>query len=136
MRYIMNKIAGFMYGRYGSDKLNIFIFVLWFIVAVIGIFTRSFIVSIIEILLIVLIFFRTFSRNIPKRQEENRKFIYIFQKVKSFFVLQGKKIKDIRTHRYIKCPYCRSQLRVKKRRGKHRIRCPKCGEEFEKNIVV
>ncbi|MGN1050787.1 MAG: zf-TFIIB domain-containing protein [Acutalibacteraceae bacterium] len=135
MRYIMDKISRFMYGRYGTDKLNLFIFVLWFIVAIVGLFTRSIVVSIIELLLIVLIFFRTFSRNIPRRQEENRKFIYAFQRVKSFFTLQGKKVKDRKTHRYVKCPYCKAQLRVRKRKGVHTIRCPKCGQEFEKNIL-
>ena len=30
---------------------------------------------------------------------------------------------DRKTHRYVKCPYCKAQLRVKYQRGKHKVHC-------------
>lgn len=37
---------------------------------------------------------------------------------------------DMKTHSYFKCPKCNAELRVPKGKGKIRITCPKCGEQF------
>ncbi len=40
------------------------------------------------------------------------------------------KKQDLKTHAYFKCPKCSTELRVPKGKGKIRITCPKCGEQF------
>ena len=64
--------------------------------------------------------FRSLSRNVYKRYEENRKFLMFWQKLKD---------KD---HRYYNCPRCHQQVRVPKGKGKISITCPKCQEKFIK----
>lgn len=138
MRRFLQKFAVFMQGRYGYDKLNAFIgvvfFILWFINIFVFNFFATIILDIILLLLIALILFRTFSRNINKRSLENRKFCVVYDKVKNFCNLTVRKFKDRKDFRYLKCPMCKAQLRVKNKKGVHTVRCPRCGSEFEKKI--
>jgi DNA-directed RNA polymerase subunit RPC12/RpoP len=131
----MAKIAQFMEGRYGMDALNMTLFVLWFILEIIWTFSRSWIVGIIVLLVIALMIFRTLSRNIQKRMYENRQYLRFINFIKRNVNLLKKMWRDRKTHRYVKCPYCKAQLRVKKIKGNHKVHCPSCGEDFNKNII-
>lgn len=46
------------------------------------------------------------------------------------------KIKDFPQKKYTACPKCRAALRVPRERGKHTVRCPRCGHRFGVNIIV
>lgn len=135
VRNFFAKAAEFMRGRYGNDKLNT---VLWVIIAVlylINLFVRSPFMVIIVLLLGALAVFRSLSTNITKRLYENNRFISIYRAVGDFFKRQYMKVRDFKTHRYVRCPYCKAQLRLKKRTGVQNIHCPRCDKDFKKNIL-
>ncbi len=138
MRNLMQRFAVFMQGRYGTDKLNNSLFVLFLVLWFINIFVfaplPTLIIDVFEIAIIVITVFRSLSRNITKRSAENRAFLQIYNPVISWFKLTYKKIHDHKEYRYLKCPVCKAQLRVRNVKGKHRVRCPKCGSEFDKKI--
>lgn len=138
MRGFLQKIAVFMQGRYGNDRLNNFLFVILFIIWAVNIFmfnrTVRLIIDLIMLALLALILFRTFSRNISRRTAENRAFSKVFDGIKGWFSLTHKKIRDRKDFRYIKCPICKAQLRVRNKKGRHTVSCPRCGSEFEKKI--
>lgn len=131
----MYKLASFMQGRYGNDKLNIFLLVLTAILYVVNLFTQSTITFLIMLIPIGFYIFRSMSKNINKRLYENNQFIKAYTVVLNFFKRQWFKLRDFKTHRYVKCPYCKSQLRLKKRTGTQNIHCPRCNEDFKKNIL-
>ncbi len=135
MRDFFRKAAEFMQGRYGNDKLNNFILIIAGVLYLINLFVRSPILIIVVLLLLALVVFRVLSTNITKRLYENRRFEAIYKAVFDFFKRQYMKIRDIRTHRYVRCPYCKAQLRLKKRTGIQHISCPRCGKDFKKNIL-
>lgn len=136
----MQKIQQFMYGRNGFDSFTFFLVLVslgfstanWFIwdkwisLAFYG----------VQLLLLGYAAFRILSKSVHKRSVENRRFLKIWRGIKNFFVLQKNRIRDIKTHRYRKCKYCKATLRLKRRRGKHTVRCPKCREEFKVNIII
>lgn len=134
MRSFLYKFAMFMQGRYKMDQLNLVLLIICLALSFINVFPRSFIIYLLELIFLALFAFRFLSKNIYKRGAENRKFLLIWGKVRDFFVLNKNKIKEFKTHVYIKCPYCKAQLRVKRINGKHKVRCPRCGESFEKKI--
>ncbi len=114
----------FMMGRYGTDKLNMYVLGAGVICSLLGLFIR---VPLVQMLLsigsYVLMFwaiFRTFSRNTYKRYQENRRFLMMLTRIKD------------RQHRYFDCPRCRQSVRVPRGKGKIMITCPKCGEKFQK----
>jgi uncharacterized C2H2 Zn-finger protein len=128
-------MAEFMQDRYGNDKLNNCLLVIAALLYIINLFARSSIMIVIIILLMVLVISRALSKNINKRLYENRRFTDIFGGVGDFFKRQYMRVRDIKTHRYIRCPYCKAQLRLKKRTGVQQIHCPRCGQDFKKNIL-
>lgn len=125
------KLIRFMYGRNGFDKLCLGMLWTTVILSFVNIFFRSFIIWILEYALIFLCVFRVLSKNIYKRQRENRWFINLWNKIKGFFKLQKSKFRDRKTHIYRTCPHCKSNLRLPKRKGKHTVKCPKCNLRFD-----
>ena len=127
-----NTIRRFMYGRYGSDQLNIALLVTAVVLSILNsIFSAIFhhssamaIISIVMSLLVYLLLFyeiyRALSRNIYKRRRENQRFMNFWNRLRD------------RSHCYFSCPQCKQMVRVPKNRGKINIRCPKCGEKFIK----
>lgn len=127
-----------MRGRYGFDTLNKFLLGAAITIAIVNFFVfnliaRSILMA-VELACLGWFAFRFLSRNITGRSHENRVFEKFFNPVKDFFVLSFKKFKDRKDYRYIKCPFCKAQLRVKNQKGRHTVRCPKCGREFRKKI--
>ena len=129
-----DKVIRFMYGRNGNDTLNRGIFWIYFVLLLVNIFLKSIILWVIELLLVALYLFRFFSRNIYRRQAENRKFLKVWNKFTGFFKLQRNKFRDRKTHVYRKCEHCRAMLRLPKKKGKHSVRCPQCNKTFSVKI--
>ena len=75
---------------------------------------------------------RSYSKNIPKRRQENDTFLRLVHKPKSWFGLQRNRWRDRKTHRYFHCSGCKAVLRVPKGRGMVEITCPKCGAVIRK----
>lgn len=114
----------FMYGRYGTDKLNMYILGGGVILCVLSLIIphapTDLLLSTLSYGLLIWALFRSFSRKTYKRYEENRKFLRLLDRLKD------------REHRYFTCPKCRQSIRVPRGKGKIAISCPKCREKFIK----
>lgn len=112
----------FMTGRYGTDKLNMYILGGGVVICLISMFVSvplvNLLLTIISYGLMIWALFRTFSRNTYKRYQENRKFLLFLDHLKD------------RDHKYFNCPKCHQPVRVPKGKGKIAITCPKCREVF------
>lgn len=128
---IGNAIRRFMYGRYGSDQLNLALLITAITISLTNsILAAALSVSVVytniispllyllTTLLLVLCLVRMFSRSIYRRQQENKVFLRFWNRLRD------------RKNRYFSCPNCRQVVRVPRHRGKINIRCPKCGEKF------
>lgn len=131
MKKFMYKIAYFLQGRYGIDELYKFLFIVFWIIAILSIVIRNPIIYLLEIFICVYMMFRALSRNIYKRQNENAKYIKIRDKVKGKLKLQKRKWNDRKTHIYRKCPNCKAEIRLPKKKGKHVCTCPSCKKDFD-----
>ena len=128
------KLARFMYGRYGADEFYKFLAVAFYVIFFINLLIRSAVLSIITLAILFYSTFRVMSRSIYKRRLENEKYLAVKRKITGFFALQKNKIKDAKTHVYKKCPSCGAMLRLPKKKGEHSVRCPKCRELFDVKI--
>lgn len=129
------RLQRFMYGRYGNDKLNVALLVLWVAFAAVNLFVHSLYLYLIGLVFPILCICRMFSKNTERRYRENAKFEGIWNKIKGKFQLQTLKIKQFKTHRFFKCPACSATIRIPKRKGKVTVRCTRCGHTFEKKIL-
>ena len=82
------KFNKFMYGRYGNDELNQFLFKLVIGSLIISLFTRSVryisdIFYYISMCLALSVYFRIFSKNLSKRYQERNSFLDYSSKFKA-----------------------------------------------------
>ncbi len=134
------KLARFLYGRYGADQLYNALFVaelvLLFVATVLSILGKvEPILSIVAVVfyvlsmgLLIFAMYRFFSRNIPKRRRENEAWLRFKAKFR-----RRPKVKlppDTSEHTFRACPKCRATLRLPRQKGKHTARCPRCGHAF------
>ena len=124
MSRIRQWIQRFMMGRYGTDKLNMWILGGGVILCIVSIFVPvpavDLALTALSYCLMIWAIFRTFSRNTYKRYRENRRFLMFLDRIKD------------RDHRYFDCPKCRQPVRVPRGKGKIMITCPKCKERFQR----
>lgn len=122
------KIQRFMYGRYGPDELYKFLFKIYFLSFIIDLFINSKILIACEFIIVFLMFFRFFSKNIYKRSRENS----IYLKYKSIFLKPIESLKrnykDRNYYKYKKCRNCKTTLRLPlpNSRGIKHAKCPNC----------
>lgn len=127
-------LARFMYGRHGIDQFSVFLLVVYLVIALASMFARTYIITVLELLLLVYFAFRVLSRNTAKRAAENERFLKIWGAVALWFRRTKARLKDYRTRVYHKCPHCKATLRLPRRRGKHTVACPKCGGDFKMKV--
>ena len=137
---LREKLARFLYGRYGADSLYnaLFVFelILLFLGAVLNVLGKAeSILLLVSVLLyavalglMVFSMYRFFSRNIGKRRRENEAWLRFKAKFR-------KKPKpslppDTSDHIFRTCPHCKATLRLPRTKGKHEVKCPRCGERF------
>ncbi len=132
MSQFRERFSRFMIGRYGADKLSRFLIGFTFALIIAGIFIRSYWVDIAALFLMVLSYFRMFSKNIGKRFEENQKFERISFRVTEFFKKWRFKFQQMRQYHIYKCPSCGQKIRIPRGKGKVSVHCPKCSTDFIK----
>ena len=133
---MQNALIRFMYGRNGFDQLNRFLFWVVLILDIASIFLArgesplGGILSLVVTAAWLLLLFRTFSRNLAKRREENQKFVSWWWRVKS--KMSGAKARHAdRDHKYFTCKSCGAICRVPVGKGKIVITCPKCRAQIQ-----
>lgn len=127
-----DKIIRFMMGRYGLDTLGIALVVFYAIFTFTGIFTKSRIFIYLSFIIIILFYYRVFSKDLRKRSNENKMFLNYYLPLKNKVRLFFKHLKERKDHKFYKCPNCKQELRVPKGKGLITITCPKCKTKFDK----
>lgn len=130
-------LAKIMVGRYGVDQLTNFLLIVSMVLLVISLFFGSSIVGtilwILAIVLLVVGYFRIFSKKTSQRYQQNQKFLRLRNRFTGKFRSGKERLKQQKTHRFFKCPECGQTVRVPKGKGKIKITCPKCKTGFVRN---
>lgn len=124
-------IQRFMYGRNGQDHLGLFLIFVYFFLYFLALITQVEFIATIGSVVLFYELFRFLSHNLPRRRQENAKFLQSIAPVSRWWKLQSTIRRD-KDHRYFKCPNCGQQLRVPRGKGKLNITCRSCGVSFEK----
>ena len=127
-----DKFTRFMMGRYGIDtlgKVNIGVVLALLIV---NMFLNSPWLYWLSLILLVVAYWRMFSRNVQKRYRENQWFADRFSGIAGWFRRQKNYQAQRKEYHIYTCPSCKQKVRVPKGKGKISIHCPKCGNDFIK----
>ncbi|MBO5128034.1 MAG: hypothetical protein J6D10_10730 [Clostridia bacterium] len=134
MNNFKQKLIQFMIGRYGMDEMYIGLVAVWFFLTVINSFVQSTLLSLLGTAVLIFGLYRFMSRNHAKRRRENEWFLRIWRPVKNWLTFQRDHFRDRKTARYRKCRHCKAIIKLPNKKGKHTVRCPKCGERFDVRI--
>lgn len=129
MNKFLEKMYNFFRERYGVDELYKFLFVLFIILWILNLIFSNPLIYLLLILTFMFMIYRVFSKKIYKRQAENNKYKEIKEKILGKIKIKEKKFKD-KTHIYRKCPNCKAEIRLPKKRGTHTCTCPRCRKDF------
>lgn len=126
---LFSKTRSFFYGRNGLDdlaKLTLIASIIVFLIY--GFWPRGIVKIILSLItwgLMGYAYFRILSKNVYKRVQENKRFLGALNMTKTRW-------EQRKTHKFYRCPKCKTWLRVPKGRGKITITCVKCGTKFDK----
>ena len=134
MNNFKQKLIQFMIGRYGMDEMYIGLVAVWFFLTVVNSFVQSTLLSLLGTAVLIYGLYRFMSRNHAKRRAENEKFLKLWRPVKNWLMFQRDRFRDRKTARYRKCKHCKAIIKLPNQKGKHTVRCPKCGERFDVRI--
>ena len=136
MNRFREKLQRFMIGRYGMDQLGRFRFKVLCVLVVLNLFVRfgvlALAVNVLELAVIVLLYFRMFSKNVNRRWQENQAYLRMQFYVSEYFKRLRFRFTEGRKYRIFKCPGCGQKVRIPRGHGKVSIHCPKCGTDFIK----
>ena len=127
------KMARFMAGRNGNDQLNLFLFAVDALLLLAAMLIGGKVGSglyIAVLALLAFIYFRSFSRNLPRRREENEKYLRLRYKLAANMKVRKEKWVQRKEYKFYTCPSCKTTLRVPRGHGKIKIVCRKCGNSF------
>ncbi|MDD3360343.1 MAG: hypothetical protein PHW34_01550 [Hespellia sp.] len=126
------KLIRFMQGRYGVDSLSKVVTTIGFIALIVGMFSKTNIVYWIGWVLIIYAYYRMFSKNIGKRQQENQLYLDKTYKLRCKFAAWKNRLAQGKNYHIYACPSCKQKIRIPRGKGKIEVRCPKCGTTFMK----
>lgn len=124
-----------MAGRYGNDQLNRFVSILSLVMMIGAIILNGTrigrVLWAIALVLLAIIYFRMFSRNLYKRSDENSRYMHFKYKFTSKVKMIRERWVQRKDYKFFTCPSCKTNLRVPKGKGKINIVCRKCGNSFQ-----
>ena len=121
----------FMQGRNGVDNLGYH--ALWggLIISLLDALFGTGLLGLLGNVLYFYALFRMLSRNVAKRQEENRRYVQFTEKwqkeARQFFL----RLKGTKEYKYFRCPGCKNRLRLRRGVGERHITCPVCRHQFD-----
>ena len=116
------KLYDVMQGRNGVDDLGRVIFIISLVLYVLSGFLRNGFLQLLSLIGLIYTMYRTFSRDLQSRREENRKYL-------QFLNLQKMRFEMRKEYRIFKCKGCGRNIRVPKGKGKIETTCPLCGRK-------
>lgn len=130
MNNLRDQFRRFMVGRYGMDELNRFLTAMTLVFIVLHLFIRNGVFFWLEVLCIVLVYMRMFSRNTGRRFGENQKFLHYEFYAREYMRNIKFRLKEARRYKIFRCPGCGQRIRIPRGHGKIEIHCRSCGRDF------
>lgn len=126
------RLQRFMIGRYGqNDHLNRFMNYLALALLIVSLFVRTGWLILAAIVLLILTYWRLFSRKIYRQVAINRGFERVWLPVIRPFQRLRYQVIQHWHYKFFRCAQCQARIRIPRHHGHVRITCPKCGHQFD-----
>ncbi|MFL2116867.1 hypothetical protein ACEN4P_04465 [Marinilactibacillus psychrotolerans] len=131
MQFIQ-KLMFYMNGRYGMDELSKVLMVVGLIANILSGFFGGWLLQGIGIALIAYAILRVLSKEKTNRYREFTRYIKVKQKIMTKIQRLKNKQVQRKVYKYYKCNNCKQKVRVPRGKGKVKITCPSCHNQFVK----
>lgn len=126
-----------MQGRYGNDDLGNALVALGIITMLASILPHCGWLSYVALAAMALAIWRTCSKNIGKRRQENQKYLRLSAKPRRSYELAKKKWSNRKTTKYFRCKNCGQELSVPRGKGTNDARSvPEMQDGDEDEVVT
>lgn len=122
MNKLRQKLIEVLQGRNGVDELGRVLLIVSTILYILAALLRSVTLNFISLIGFIYSIYRTWSRDLRSRQDENMKFLH-------FWNLQKMRFEMRKEYRIFRCKGCGRNIRVPRGKGKLEITCPLCGRK-------
>lgn len=123
-------MARMMQGRNGLDNLGHNALITGLVLTVVDLFLGTGLLSMLGTALYIYSLFRLMSRNVPKRQAENQRYMQATSQWTTKIKQAWLRLKNSKQYKYFRCPSCRVHLRLTRGCGEKTVTCPKCRHQF------
>lgn len=120
------RIARFMYGRYGVDKLCRTLVTTALVLLVVSTLVRSNLLYFLSLGALVYSYYRTLSRNVQARYREAAAYERFKERVKGM----PQRVREMKMYKIFRCSGCGQKIRIPRHKGNVEITCPKCKNVF------
>lgn len=128
----IRRLQRFMLGRYGQyDHLNRFLNTLSLLLIIVSLFIRSGWLILVALFLLLVTYWRLFSKKIYRQVAINRGFERGWLPITRPVRRLADQLNQHRRYRFFRCSQCHQRIRIPKHHGHVRITCPKCGHQFD-----
>lgn len=124
------RLQSMMQGRNGVDALSNFTLLLGLGLLMLDLLLGSGVMRFVGLALYVITLYRMFSRNKPKRMQENSRYLAISGVVRAKVQQFIQRRKNSKQYKYFRCPQCGTLLRLTRGCGPVQVTCAKCKHEF------
>lgn len=129
------KMQKLLVGRYAQmDQLNTTLLRGSLILLFLNLFLPTSIAFWLAVSLLLWLNYRFFSKRIYPRSNENTRYVSRVRQLKKKFDFSKEKLKERKIYTFFKCPNCKQQLRAPKGKGKIKVTCSTCKEQFNKIV--
>ncbi len=128
---LKQSFAIFMRDRYGADELSRVLLIIGIALYILSMIFRLPLLSTIGLALYIFTIFRMFSKNRYKRSEENRKYLLLKNKLSTEYKQAKIRYENRKEYKYLKCPKCKTRIRLPRNIGNVTINCKQCGNKFD-----
>jgi len=122
-------------GQTSIDELSLFLIVSSVIILIIMMILRLQRYVYMTWFLLLIAYWRTYSKNKLRRSKENQVFTKYYYPISAFSKNAFRGLTVRRTHVYFNCNKCSQQLRFPKKTGHIKVTCPKCHNSFIKKTI-
>ena len=126
-------LSRFMYGRYGADQLSRTIVTASLVLLILGNLTGSILLIYLSFAGYVYMIYRTFSRNIEKRSQENQAYLNKTAHLRTEYSQFKVRWRNRKQYKYFKCPQCHTRMRLTRGVGEKQITCRNCQHTFKQS---
>jgi ssDNA-binding Zn-finger/Zn-ribbon topoisomerase 1 len=120
-----------MQGRHGADQLSRFMLWAALLLYALSMVPALWFFSYLGLAVLLLSLFRALSKNAPRRYAENAKYLQLTAKLRAEWSQARARFKNRKAYKYLRCPNCRSWLKLKRGAGEGTLTCGKCRHAFK-----